>query len=178
MIARRLAFGLILALWAATADRPARADEAKAADLNSIRLYVPTTELETRVGKDVKPPADYIKALAKAANQRLAKADKPRAKGLLIAVGINAGRRAKVWCQAVEGEVPAALLRKLEKDLGQVRPIALKKAPMAFGLEVKLWGQKPKQYPAFPDVWQQAAKKTKNKLLVPPDELFQVIWPE
>src|SRR5262249_12396290 len=48
------------------ADRPA--GPARAAEVSRLRLYVPTNELSDRVGKDVKPLADYIKTLEKAAS--------------------------------------------------------------------------------------------------------------
>jgi hypothetical protein len=155
-----------------------RADEPKVADLNQLRLYVPIPELTNRVGKDVKPLADYIKALERATVKFLERAEKPKAKGLLIAVGIKAGRKSKVWCQAVEGDAPAELLQTLEKELAKVEAVALERPPMAFAMEVNLWGRRPKQYPAFPDAWLEAAKKTKSKLLVPPDDLFKSIWPD
>ena len=43
---------------------------------------------------------------------------------------------------------------------------------------VNLFGQKPKKYPEFPQSWVEAAKKSETKLLLPPDDLFKIIWPD
>jgi hypothetical protein len=152
-------------------------DGEKPAKLNQLRLYIPGPELPERV-KDVKILAEYIKALEKVASESVGKSEKPKAKGLLIAVGIKSAKKTRVWCQPVDGEYPDELLRKLEKDLAKVEAIELKKSPIAFGMEVRLFGQSPKKFPEFPDVWLEAAKKTDTKLLVPPDDLFKAIWPD
>lgn len=158
-------------------EEPA-ADEPTVAELNQLRLYVPTPELAKRIGDDVEPLTNYIKALQKAASELLGKAEKPKAKGMLIAVGIKSGKKSRIWCQAVDGDIPEELLRKLEKELEKIETIELKRGPMAFGMEVKLHGQKVGQFPEFPAAWLEAAKKTEQKLLVPPDELFKTIWPD
>ena len=164
---------LLLASSAAMAD-----DKPKAAELKQLRLYVPIPELEDRFGKDVEPLADYIKKLEKRAAELLSKEKEPKAKGLLIAVGLKSKTKTRVWCQAVDGDVPAELLRRLEKELAKVEAIDLQKAPAGFAMEVSLFGQKPAKFPEFPDVWLEAAKKSKTKLLIPPDELFKNIWPD
>ena len=146
--------------------------------MEKLRLYIPIPEFENRVGTDVEPLTAYVKTLEKTAAAFLQKESRPQAKGLLIAVGIAGGRKAKVWCQAVEGDCPRKLLAQLEDVLAQVEPITLKRPPMAFGMEMSLWGKKPQKYPEFPDVWLEAAKKSSTKLLIPPDELFKSIWPE
>ena len=100
------------------------------------------------------------------------------AKGLLIAVGIKSKKNTRIWCQAVEGDVPAALLQELEKELAKVEAVDLKKGPAGFAMEVNLFGQKPGNYPMFPQTWVDAAKKSETKLLLPPDDLFKIIWPD
>lgn len=154
------------------------ADGPKPADLDRLRLYVPIPQLRERFGKDMVPLANYIKALVRRASEILGKEKPPRAKGLLIAVGIKSKTRTRVWCQAVEGDVPAALLRRLERELAKVPAVDLRKAPAGFGMEVKLFGRKPAKYPVFPDAWLEAAKKAKAKLLLPPDEVFKTLWPD
>jgi hypothetical protein len=174
MVTRRslLALGLLFVASVGAADEP------NSAELNSLRLYVPIPQLEDRFGKDVEPLAKYVKALEKRAGQVLAKEKPPAAKGLLIAVGIKSKKVTRVWCEAVDGEAPAELLRMLEKELAKVEAVDLKKAPAGFALEVKLFGQKPEKYPEFPQVWVDAAKKSKTTLLLPPDDLFKSIWPD
>ncbi len=146
-------------------------------ELNQLRLYVPNPDLPKRIGEDVEPLASYIKSLDEPIQRWLEK-EKPQAKGLLIAVGIKAGKKSRVWCQAVEGDIPAAALERLEKELGKVATIDLKKEPVAFGLEVILGGQKVEKFPEFPALWLDALKQSKVKVIVPPDELFKLIWAE
>jgi hypothetical protein len=104
--------------------------------------------------------------------------EKPPANGLLIAIGIKAGKKSRVWCEAVEGDVPVAALTRLEKELGKVATVDLKKEPMAFGLEIVIGDRKVEEFPLFPAAWLDAAKKSKVEVIVPPDELFKVIWRE
>jgi hypothetical protein len=153
-------------------------DEAKKViDINQLRLYVPIAELRKRVGADTQPLADYVKALQKAAARCLEKEDLPRSRGLLIAVGLKPGKKVRLWCESVEGEMPARVLRKLERELARVEAIEVK-GVMAFGLEMKVRGHKAKKYPTFPEAWLQAALRSKAKVLSPPDELFKVLWPD
>jgi hypothetical protein len=120
----------------------------------------------------------YIKALEKRLGEILTKEPKPKAKGLLIAIGIKSKKQTRIWCEAVEGDAPAELLEKIEKELTSIEGIDLKKSPAGFAFEVKLFGQKPENYPEFPASWIEGVKKAKSNLLVPPDHLFEVIWPE
>jgi hypothetical protein len=146
--------------------------------LHQLRLYVPNAELTRRIGEDVKPLVAYIKALEKTASKCLEKEELSEARGLLIAVGIKPGKKTRVWCQSVDGEVPDKVLRKLEKELAKVETIEVKKGAVAFGMEVTLRGQKVKKFPEFPTAWLEAAKRSGTRLLVPPDDLFKVIWPD
>jgi len=150
----------------------------KPAELNSIRLYIPIPQLEERFGKDVGPLTNYIKALEKRASEVLGKEKAPSAKGLLIAVGIKSKTKTRIWCQAVDGDVPAELLHRLETELGDVEGVDLVKGPAGFAMEIKLFGQKPAKYPEYPHSWIEAATKSGTKLVVPPDDLFQIIWPD
>jgi hypothetical protein len=134
--------------------------------------------LEDRFGKDVEPLAAYIKALEKRVGEILAKEKPPMAKGLLVAVGIKSKKTTRIWCEAVDGEAPAELLELLEKELAKVEAVDLKKGPGGFAMEVNLFGKKPSKYPEFPKRWVEAAKKNKNMLLIPPDDLFKSIWPD
>ena len=116
--------------------------------------------------------------LAKTTADFLSKEKPQNAKGLLIAVGIKSNKKTRVWCQAVEGEIRADLIKRLEKRLAKVEAIHLKKSPAAFAMELNLFGKKPAKFPTFPTVWLKAAKEKKVTLLVPPDELFKAIWPD
>ena len=172
-----LRFGLYVVALGCLASS-GRCEEPKPADLNSLRLYVPIPQLEDRFGKDIEPLAKYIKALEKRAGDVLANEKPPKAKGLLIAVGIKSKKVTRVWCEGVDGDVPAELLQTLEKELAKVEAVDLQKGPAGFAMEVNLFGQKPDKYPEFPRSWVEAAKKSKTKLLLPPDDLFKSIWPD
>jgi tetratricopeptide (TPR) repeat protein len=145
--------------------------------LTQLRLYVPIPDLPKRVGEDIEPLANYVKAFDEPI-QRWMEKEKPKANGLLIAVGIKSGKKSRMWCQAVEGDIPAAALQRLEQELGKVATIDLKKEPVAFGLEVVIGGRKVETFPEFPTEWIDAVKKAKIKVIVPPDELFKHIWPD
>ncbi len=152
--------------------------EAGVAKLLGTILYVPTPQMEARFGADPQPIADYVNALKARANAVLAEAEPTTARGLLVAVGIKAGRRSKVWCQPVEGSMPAALVRTLERELGEVEAVALKAGPAGFGLQFGLNGKTPAEFPKFPGRWDDAAGAGRSKALIPPDDLFKILWPD
>jgi hypothetical protein len=158
--------------------RGATEDMSNVAELNQIVLYVPIPELEERFGEDAAGKLSaYIKTLLRGASKILSINEKPKAKGILIAVGIKSNGRAKVWCQAVDGDIPQKLLQQLERGLAKVEPVDLKKGPAGFGMEVNLYGEKPSTFPRFPDVWLEADSNRKV-VIVPPDDLFGIIWPD
>ena len=45
-------------------------------------------------------------------------------------------------------------------------------------MEVNRFGGKPEKYPEFPQRWLDAAKKSRTKLLLPPDDVFKTFWPD
>jgi len=152
--------------------------EAGVAKLLGTILYVPTPQMEARFGADPQPMADYVNALKARANAVLAEAEPTTARGLLVAVGIKAGRRSKVWCQPVEGPMPPTLVRTLERELGEVEAVALKAGPAGFGLQFGLNGKTPAEFPKFPGRWDDAAGAGRSKTLIPPDDLFKILWPD
>jgi hypothetical protein len=74
--------------------------------------------------------------LEKRAGEILTKEKQPKAKGLLIAVGIKSKKTTRVWCEAVEGEATMELLQLLEKELAKIEAIDLKKGPAGFAMDV------------------------------------------
>jgi len=146
------------------------------AEVSRIRLYLPDKLLRQRVG-DADPLVVYIKSLQKETGAFWEKAEKPNAKGLLLVVGVKPDKKAKVWCQAVEGEIPATTLSQFEKQLSALAPVAVKEGPIAFALEIKLAGQQPAKFPEMPKAWADAAKDAKTPLQIP-DGLFKVVWPD
>jgi hypothetical protein len=165
------------ACWLACLVGAGQAQEAKVVDLDSIRLYLPEDALRQRLGEDASPLAAYIKSLQKETAAFWDKAGKPKAKGLFVAVGVKPGKKARVWCEAVDGEIPTETLTKLEEKLGEVPAVAVKQGPIAFAVEIKLWGQKPEKFPELPKAWREAGQKSKEPLMVP-DGLFKVVWPD
>jgi hypothetical protein len=153
------------------------AQEKSVVELNSIRMYLPDEDMRERVGDDATPLGNYVKALQKEAAAFWQNASQPKAKGLLVAVGVKPGKNVRVWCDPVDGEIPAETLAKLERKLGEVPAVAVRRGPIAFALEIKLWGQQPKNFPEAPKAWVDAAKKAKEPLTIP-DSLFKVVWAE
>jgi hypothetical protein len=156
-----------------------RSEELRSAATHATAAHIVLGE-KARLGGAAKAwhPANYIKALEKRAGEILAKEERPKAKGLLIAVGIKSKKNTRIWCQAVEGDALEALLQKLEKELAKIEAVDLKKGPAGFAMEVNLFGKKPDKYPEFPQSWVEAAKKSETKLLLLPDDLFKTIWPD
>jgi hypothetical protein len=152
------------------------AQEKKMSELNGVRLFLTDAKLKQRIG-DPTPFADYITALEKATTAFWATSEKPKAKGLLIVVGVKPDKKVKVWCEAVDGDIPEDTLTKLETKLSEVTPVAVKQGPIAFALDMKLAGQKPEKFPEMPKKWAAGAEKSKEPLLIP-DGLFKVIWPD
>ena len=148
-----------------------------AVDLNLVRLYLPDSELHRRLGDDVTPLADYIKVLVSTTTKYWNKSPEPEAKGLLIAVGVKPGKRSRVWCDAVDGKIPAGTLAELEKILSEVPAIDVREAPMAFAIEIRLGTKTVKEFPMFPAVWSEAIKKSGDQFTIP-DGLFKIIWPD
>jgi len=138
--------------------------------------YLVYAELKKRV-PDVGSVEDYIKALSKAASAALKDSKKYDAHGVLIAVGVKPGKKARVWCDAVEGSLPEETLRNLESVLESVPTVEVKDAPIAFAIHGSLWNRTVKEFPAQPAAWIKAIADSGKTLRVP-DELFAAIWPD
>ncbi len=153
-------------------------EPAKVAAFVDMVVYVPTADVEKRFGKDKKPLADYVSALKKRTDGILTNAKPSSAKGLLVAVGLKTDKRVKVWCQAIDGEMPRALLRTLEQELADLDPVTLLEGPAGFALKFRLNGQSPARFPDVPDRWSDAAESSQSKMIIPPDDLFKILWPD
>ena len=152
-----------------------RADEKAKLDVQLIRLLVPIPEIERRLGTDdVKPLADYTKAVQAAAAEFWAKTPKPKADGLLITIGIKPGKKGQVWCEAVGGEIPADVLKELAAKLSRVPTIDTKEN-FAYSLECRLGDKEATGFPIVPKAWAAATKDAKKPPVVP-DEMFPLIW--
>jgi hypothetical protein len=174
---RCLVRAVATACWLACLVGAGQAQETKVVDLNRVRLYLPDAALRQRLGDDASPLADYSKSLHKETAAYWDRAEKPKAKGLFVVVGMKPGKKARVWCEAVDGEIPPEALTKLEKKLGDLPAVAVKQGPIAFAVEMKLWGRTPEKFPEMPKTWVEAAKMSKEPLMIP-DGLFKVVWPD
>jgi hypothetical protein len=155
----------------------------KVIELKQWRSYVPIYELAPRLGDDPSKFADYEVLLAdytmsvvKETTAFWENAERPTAKGLFVAIELRPGKQSRMWCEAVDGEIPAEVLSKLENRLAEVPAIDVK-APIALAVEFNLWGQEPETFPEIPKAWGQAAKES-GRFLGVPDELFEVISPD
>lgn len=155
---------------------PARKEKSAMVEVKGIRLYLPEAEMQRRLDTSIEAFAQYIQALEKETTAHTEASGAPEAKGLLIAVGVKPGNKSRVWCEAVDGQIPPDILQKLESRLSAVPAIELKSGPVAFAIEIQFAGQKVEKFPVAPKVWLDASKN--NRALTIPDNLFKAIWPE
>jgi hypothetical protein len=98
--------------------------------------------------------------------------------GVLIVVGVRPGRRVRIWCDPVGGNLPPDVwdpfVELLQGADETVRPTVT--GPVAFALECLL-GAGPGEFPMGPMAWQQAASQQDGPLSVP-DELFEIVFPD
>jgi hypothetical protein len=134
------------------------------------------SELKKRV-PDVGSVESYIKALSKAALSALPDTKQQDACGVLIVVGVKPGKKARVWCEAVDGSLSEEALKKLESALEKVPTVEVKDGPIAFALRGVLWNRKVKEFPIYPAAWKKALDES-GKFLIVPDGLFKIIWPD
>lgn len=143
--------------------------------VNSARLYLPDNLMVERMGNNVQPLVNYIKSLEKEIDRFWLTQPPPNAKGVLVAVGIKPGKKARAWCEAVEGTIPAATLRSFEQSLSKVATIDVQKGPIAFALNVELFDKHATKFPIVPKVWMDTGKNPKARGIVP-DGPFKVLW--
>ncbi len=148
------------------------------AHMDNIHFYIANPEITARFGTDPKPVGKYINDLYKALDELLADAPRPRAKGLLIGVGVKSKDVVGIWCEAVDGDCPAELLSRIEEELAKVEAFDMKQAPGALGFCFSLYGRKPSSFPEFPTEWVKAHAANNTQFIVPPDEIFKIIWPD
>ena len=151
--------------------------EKKIVEMNSLRLYLPDALLRQRLSDDVTSLARFVEALQREISVYWDKAGPPKAKGLIIAIGVKPNGKVRAWCEAVEGEIAADKLAELEKVLSQMPALAVKDGPIAIALQMSINGQIPAKFPEGPKVWADAAKQAREPLMIP-DGLFKVIWPD
>jgi len=152
-----------------------RAEEKAKLHTQQVRLLVPIPEIKRRLGTDdATPLADYTKSIQKSATEFWEKQPKPKADGLLITIGIKPGKKARVWCEAIGGDIRTEVLKDLEERLGKLTAIDTKEN-FAYSLECRLGDKEVKGFPIVPKAWTDAAKGAKTPPVIP-DEMFPLIW--
>ena len=99
--------------------------------------------------------------------------------GVLIVVGIKPGKRVRLWCEQVDGDIPPDIWQvfvELLEGAGQnVLPTVL--GPVACALECLLGAGPSTGFPMGPSIWREAARSAAETLTIP-DALFEVVFPD
>ena len=98
--------------------------------------------------------------------------------GVLIVVGKRPGKRTRLWCDQVDGDIPPDVWQvfvELFEGAGQdVLPTV--SGPVACALECLLGSGPSADFPIGPNAWHQAARSAGRDLSIP-DDLFEVVFP-
>ena len=146
-------------------------------EINTVRLYLPESEFQRRVGADATPLTLYIQRLAMETEVFWQSRPEPAAGGMLIGVGVGLDRESRVWCEPVGGDLPPEDILELEEQLDAISPLEVQGGPIAFGIEIRHAGRTDFEFPPFPRVWMEAASQSTEPITIP-DGLFQLIWPD
>ena len=99
--------------------------------------------------------------------------------GVLIVVGIKPGKRVRLWCEQVDGDIQPDIWQvfvQLLEGAGQnVLPTVL--GPVACALECLLGTGPSTGFPMGPSIWREAARSAAETLTIP-DALFEVVFPD
>lgn len=128
-------------------------------------------------GSDAQSLSEHIARLMAVTSDLLGEQAEEGASGMLIAVGVKPGRKARVWCEAAGGKLSVFFLSFLEKELAKVPPIDVINGPIAFIVKVALWDRQAAGFPELPTEWTVAAA-AEGKVFSIPDGLFKLIWPD
>jgi hypothetical protein len=148
--------------------------------LGRIRLYQPDVVLEARLPGGVDELSGYCKTLVSVGTQYFGQLGTDYGSlGALIVVGIRPGKRVRLWCDRVEGDLPPdvwdAFVESLRSvDDGLYPSVA---QPVAFALECLLGRGPSGGFPIGPSAWEQVANQHDRPLGVP-DELFEIVFPD
>lgn len=181
-LAKQATLSLPLAEGAAALDiswyEPAAGQSADCEGAFSVHLLNPDAELRVRIRSDIKALSDYFAALVRIIDTWKTQQASRASAGLLVAVGVKPGRRARVWCES--GSDPDLLLdtelSALSAELSGVTPLEVVKGPIAFVLRPSQ-GEPSDGVPPLPCSWQRAAATYGRPLRIP-DMLFDLVWPD
>ncbi|GAA1600215.1 MULTISPECIES: hypothetical protein [Kribbella] len=143
--------------------------------LGAARLYQPDAVLKDRLPAGTGELAAYIKTLTWTCTEYFSYYSQAFGDlGLFLGVGLKPGGRAKVWCDVIDGALPAdvyaALVDLLNGAGAKVRPAAT--GPVALALEGRLGAGPRVPFPELPTAWQLDCP-----VLIPGD-LFPEVFPE
>lgn len=144
----------------------------------SVHLLNPDAELRVRIRSDIKSLSDYVAALVRIIAAWKTPQASHASAGLLVAVGVKPGRRARVWCESGSDPDPLldAALSSLSVELSGVTPPEVVQGPIAFVLRPGK-GQPTNGEPPLPRSWQRVAATYGRPLRIP-DMLFDLVWPD
>ncbi|WP_427893597.1 hypothetical protein ACQHIV_11760 [Kribbella sp. GL6] len=146
--------------------------------LGAARLYQPDAVLKERLPAGTGELAAYTKTLVWTCTRYFGYyAQAFGDLGLFLGVGLKAGGRAKVWCDVIDGSLPAdvyeVLLELLNGAGTNVRPTTT--GPVALALEGRLGAGPRGPFPELPTAWRSVVL---NRPLLIPDDLFPEVFPE
>lgn len=147
--------------------------------LGALRLYQPESVLQERIPSGPAELAAYCKTLAWVGREYLGRLGQDfGSTGVLIVVGVKPGKRIRLWCEQIDGDIPPEIWQVVEllDGAGQdVLPTV--SGPVACALECLLGGGPSTGFPIDPIIWQEAARSAGGTLLIP-DALFEVVFPD
>ena len=148
--------------------------------LGALRLYQPESILQERLRSGVAELGAYCKALAWVGEEYFGQLGQDfGSMGVLIVVGIKPGKRVRLWCEQVDGDIQPDIWQvfvQLLEGAGQnVLPTVL--GPVACALECLLGTGPSTGFPMGPSIWREAARSAAETLTIP-DALFEVVFPD
>ena len=148
--------------------------------LGKLRLYQPDSNLRERLPSGVAELAAYCKTLTWVGTEYFARLGQDfGSMGILIAVGIKPGKRIRLWCEQIDGDIPPDIWQvfvELLEGAGQ-NVLTTVSGPVACALEYLLGAGPSTGFPIGPSIWQEAARSAAKDLEIP-DTLFEIVFPD
>ncbi len=154
-------------------------DLAKGFESYHVVLYQPDEVIQARVGA-VAALTNYIEQLRAVCTEFFATTKTPET--LHIVVAVRPGKRARIWFVSSTRPEPDAQREPLRKQLEAIPPCDVHDGPIAFAISAKLAGgdgQPPTgDGTPIPKEWQEAATATDKEMVLVPDGVLNLIWPD
>jgi hypothetical protein len=148
--------------------------------LGLLRLYQPESTLRERLPGGAVDLAAYCKTLTWVGTEYFGRLGRDfGSMGVLIAVGIKPGKRNRLWCEQIDGDITPDVWEvfvELLEGAGQgVLPDA--SGPVVCALECLLGAGPASGFPLAPRIWQEAGRSATRPLVIP-DDLFEIVFPD